>query len=726
MSKLSNKKFLATTVTAAAVAMAFAPVASADEVKFTDVGEKYSDAVNFLVGSGISKGLSDTQFGVSKNIDRVDAAVQVARALGFSEDGQYKSSGFTDVPARAKWAVDALVEAKIVNGKTNKSFGSYDDLTRDETSKILANAAKLPIDESVTKTKFTDVNPRFAKYVDALVKAGITNGQTETKYGSWYAVRRGELALFLDRAKENFGFYDLTVMHTNDTHAYLETAPFRATAIKEVRAENENNILLDAGDVFSGDLYFNAFEGAADVEMMNYLGYDAMTFGNHEFDLGSSKDGHKSLTEFIKNAKFPLVSANVDFSKDPLFDGLQSKTYASSYKDGQIYNGVVLDVNGEKVGVFGLTTEETPTISSTGKVEFKNYIESAKASVKALQEQGVDKIVALTHLGLDDSLKFDNDLELAKQVEGIDIIVGGHTHSKISAPVVSKAFDAPTVIVTANEYGKLLGTLDVTFNKKGEVSVFAGEYLEMKAENFAADEGAVKLLAPYKAEVEAIKTQSTGTTAVAMLDGQRAGDTEGKSSVRFNETNLGNLMTDGMLAKAKGINKDTVIALQNGGGIRSSIDAGDITVGEVLKVMPFGNALAILDLKGSEIKAALEHSVSQAPKENGAFLHVSGMKFEYDSSKEAGKRVTKVQVKVGTEYVALEDAKNYFVATNTFTAKGGDGYEMFKTAYNEGRVSEPGIVDYTSFIDYIKTLDKVDPKVEGRIVDVATPAPAAK
>ena len=586
MSKLSkNKKFLATTIATAAVAVALAPAASADELKFTDVGEKYTDAVNFLVGNGITKGLSDTKFGTDANIDRVDAAVLVARALGFKEDGTYKNAGFTDVPDRAKWAVNALAEAKIISGKTDTSFGAYDDLTRNETAKLVANAAKLTINTDVKETKFTDVNSNFAKYVDALVKAGITNGKTDTQFGASAAVKRGELALFLDRAKENFGFFDLTVMHTNDTHAYLDTAPFRATAIKEIRAENKNNILLDAGDVFSGDLYFNAFEGAADVEMMNYLGYDAMTFGNHEFDLGSSADGHKSLTEFIKAAKFPMVSANVDFSKDDLFKGLQSNTYAADAKDGQIYNGVVLDVNGEKVGVFGLTTEETPTISSTGKVEFKNYIESAKASVKAFQDQGIDKIIALSHIGLDDSLNFDNDLELAKKVEGIDIIVGGHTHSKIDAPIVSKEFTAPTVIVTANEYGKLLGTLDVTFNEDGEVTVFAGEYLEMNADSFVADEAAVKLLAPYKAEVEAIKTQSTGVSAVSMLDGQRTGDTEGKSSVRFNETNLGNLMTDGMLAKAKSINDKTVIALQNGGGIRASIDAGDITVGEVIKII---------------------------------------------------------------------------------------------------------------------------------------------
>ena len=728
MSKFSkNKKFLATTITTAAVAVAFAPAASADEMKFTDVNDRYFDAVNFLVGNGITDGLTDTQFGPEKVITRVDAAVLVARALGFTEEGNYKNSDFKDVPARARWAVNALVEAKIVNGKTWNSFGANDHLSRNEAAKIIANASKLPIDEDVKVTKYTDVNPKFAKFVDALDKAGITKGTSETQFGSLYSVKRGELALFLDRAKEHFGFFDLTVMHTNDTHAYLETTPYRATAIKEVRAENKNNILLDAGDVFSGDLYFNAFEGAADVKLMNYLGYDAMTFGNHEFDLGGTEEGHKSLTEFIKAAKFPMVSANLDFSKDELFEGLQSNSHAEDFKDGQIYNGVVLDVNGEKVGVFGLTTEETPSISSTGKVEFNNYIESAKASVKAFQDQGIDKIVALTHIGLDDSIKFDNDKELAKQVEGIDIIVGGHTHSTIDGPIVSNEFDAPTIIVTANEYGKLLGTLDVTFNKDGEVTVSSGEYLEMNAENYTADEEAVKLLAPYKVEVDVLRVKSIGKSAVEMLDGQREGDTEGKSSVRFNETNLGNLITDGMLAKAKSINADTVIALQNGGGIRASIDAGDITFGEVSTVLPFKNALAIMELKGSEIMEALEHSVELAPKENGAFLHVAGMKFEYDSSKDAGKRVTKVEVKIGTEFVALEDAKDYVVATNIFTAKGGDGYDVFAAAYAEGRVSEPGIMDYTTFIDYVTSLDEVNPVVEGRIVDVnkaAEPATA--
>ena len=178
------------------------------------------------------------------------------------------------------------------------------------------------------------------------------------------------------------------VMHTNDTHAYLDRFPYIATAVKELRKENKNSILLHAGDVFSGDLYFNAFEGQADLAIMNDLGYDAMTFGNHEFDLGSSKDGHLALSKFVKGAKFPFLSSNVDFSKDKLFDGLQTKSVESDYKDGHIYDGIVLNVNGQSVGVFGLTTEETPSIASTGEVQFLNYIDRAKASVAAFEAHG--------------------------------------------------------------------------------------------------------------------------------------------------------------------------------------------------------------------------------------------------------------------------------------------------------------------------------------------------
>ncbi|MFJ7825479.1 5'-nucleotidase C-terminal domain-containing protein [Psychrobacillus sp. NPDC096623] len=708
-----NRKFLASSITAAAVAISMGSVVSAeDATSFKDVAPQYKTAVDYLVSNGFTKGFSATQFGTDSNIKRADAAVLVAKAMGFSEKGNYADAGFKDVPSRAKWAVNALVEAKVVNGKTKTSFGSEDILNRNETAKLLANAGQLDVNNSVSKIEFKDVNSAFARYVDALVKSKITQGKTATAFGATDAVKRGELALFLHRGEKEVSQFDLFVMHTNDTHAYLDNTLYRATAIEGLRVANKNNLLLDAGDVFSGDLYSTEFKGEADVKIMNSLNYDAMTFGNHEFDLGSSAEGHKKLSEFVKAANFPLLSANIDFSKDLNFKGLQTKSYTITPKDSHIQNGTILNVNGHQVGVFGLTTEETPTISSTGAVIFNDYIASAKAAVKAFEDKGITKIIALSHLGYNDNVTFDNDLELAKQVKGIDIIVGGHTHTELKEAVVKNHFGEPTLIVQTGSNGANLGTLDVTFNVKGEVIVQKAELLPTNKDKYAANETIASILAPYKDKIDVIKKESVGVDAAIKLDGERA-------DVRTKETNLGNLIADGMLAKAKELDPETVFAFTNAGGIRASIDAGDITVGDVLGVMPYGNSLALITLKGSEINEMLERSVDTLPEQSGAFLHISGLKFEFDSTKPAGSRVGKVEVKQGDTYVPIDPTKLYKATSNTFTAGGGDNYEVLKKVYAEGRVSEPGFVDYLMFIDYIKTLEKVEPKVEGRIVDIS-------
>ncbi|KZE38678.1 hypothetical protein AV656_07180 [Bhargavaea cecembensis] len=504
------------------------------------------------------------------------------------------------------------------------------------------------------------------------------------------------------------GDFDLTVMHTNDTHSHVDTIPKRATIVEQIRSEHPNNLLLDAGDVFTGTLYFNEFKGEASLKLMNMLGYDAMTFGNHEFDLGSSPEGHQKLSEFVSGAQFPFVSANTDFSGDGLFDGLQHDVYTSDFSGGGIYKGIIKEIDGEQVGIFGLTTEETPDISSVGSVTFSNYISAAQEAVDAFRNQGVDKIIALTHIGFNDSPVYDNDQLLAKNVEGIDVIVGGHTHVELSEPAVYQdGRNEPTVIVQASEYGKFLGQLDVTFDDRGAITSYSGQLHDTSAAE--ADEEYAAILQPYTDRVKEIEQESTGVTALTTLDGERP-------DVRTRETNLGNLITDGMLAKAKTIDSATTIALTNGGGIRASIDEGDITVGEVMKVMPFGNSLAIMELSGAEILSALEHSVSAYPTASGGFLHVAGMKFKFDPEQPSGERVFDASV-VGEDgkTTEIDPAAMYKVATNIFTAKGGDGYDMFGQAYAEGRVSEPGFADWEMFIDYIQSLGTVDPQVEGRI-----------
>ncbi|WP_269719690.1 MULTISPECIES: bifunctional metallophosphatase/5'-nucleotidase [Bacillus] len=217
----------------------------------------------------------------------------------------------------------------------------------------------------------------------------------------------------------------------------------------------------------------------------------------------------------------------------------------------------------------------------------------------------------------------------------------------------------------------------------------------------------------YKPAVEELKAQVVGSSTVDLLGGNPA--------ARTAETNLGNFIADGMLAKAKTINSKTSIAIQNGGGVRTTLNAGDITTADILKVLPFGNTLGIMELTGNEILETLEHAVAKAPEANGAFLQISGMKYTYDSSKNKGERVVAVQVEKEGEFVDLVPTEKYVVATNMFTATGGDGFEALKKASDEGRVSNPGNVDWEIFKEHLEAQPNktISPKVEGRIVDIA-------
>lgn len=575
------------------------------------------------------------------------------------------------------------------------------------------------------KLRFKDGLPLTGEYNKILFEDGKRfNGWKDSKYYLKGHLANGNVTIngktykFKDGVKQDFS---LTIMHTNDTHAHLDSVAKRVTAINEIRKDNPSNVLLDAGDVFSGTLYFNEFKGQADLEFMNMMGYDAATFGNHEFDLGSSAEGHQALVDFIKDANFPFVSANVDFSKDDKFKGLFSDLVSSNPEKGQIYTGIIKEVDRQKVGIFGLTTAETKDISSPGSIEFNNYIAEAQKAVKAFKGQNVDKIIALTHIGYDDSPVYDNDQILAKTVKGIDVIVGGHTHTKLDQVVTVDTDNdnnekAPTVIVQTGQYGENLGNLSVTFDKKGEVTASEQHLVNVaeKAENPAAAEK----LKQYKDRIAEISNEETGVVAEEELTNPRASATS-TESVRANETALGDYITDGMLAKAKTLNNKVVLALQNGGGIRSSINAGPITVGEVIAVLPFGNTLATVDISGADLRAALEHGVKDSPKESGGFLHIAGGKYTFDSSKPAGSRIVSFQIKQGDDYVDVKDDQTYTIATNAFTAKGGDGFATFEKAYADGRVQDLGLSDWENFEEQLKSLKTVNNKTEGRIIDVA-------
>ncbi|WP_249870482.1 bifunctional metallophosphatase/5'-nucleotidase [Oceanobacillus saliphilus] len=519
--------------------------------------------------------------------------------------------------------------------------------------------------------------------------------------------------------------FELSIMHTNDTHANLDNVAKLVTAVNEVRDEKPHALLLDAGDVMSGTLYFNEFNGMADLQFMNLMGYDAMTFGNHEFDLGSSAEGLQALVDFIEAAQFPFVSSNVDFSGDEKFTGLFNDLISSEPENGQIYNGIIKEIEGEEVGIFGLTTAETADLASPGDVTFDDYIESAEKVVAAFENQGVDKIIAVTHIGFDDNPAVDNDLTLAAEVDGIDVIVGGHSHTQLDEPVVVDTDENgrvkdPTIIVQAYQYNNFLGTLDVEFDQNGVVVGFAGELISIADKE--ADPVAAEMLLEYSSVIEEVSQQEIGAIAeTALLNPRLSDHGNDGTSVRNSETPLGNLITDGMLAKAKQFNNEVIMSMQNGGGIRAGIDEGPITVGEVITVLPFGNTLATVELSGAELKEVFEISLRNYPGESGGFLHVSGGKVEFDSSKPAGERVVSISYEnEDGDYTVIEDEAFYTITTNAFTAKGGDGFTVFVDAYGEGRVTDLGLSDWENFAEHLTNLGNVSGKVEGRILDIAT------
>ncbi|MGM9925855.1 MAG: 5'-nucleotidase C-terminal domain-containing protein [Bacillus sp. (in: firmicutes)] len=716
------RKFAAGAATITMVASAVAPAAAAG---FKDVDTQYKDAVDFVVSKGI-QGLTKDEFGVHKEIKRADAAVMLVKVLGLDLD-KAPPSGFSDIPKRAVPYVNAMKAAGITAGKTKTSFGAHQSVTRGELAIWIQKGFQL---KGRSTMPFQDVSDRYIDAVQALVDHGIAKGLSTDRFGTDQKSKRGDFAMFLKQAgNANPAMptpipsepFTLSIMHTNDTHAHIEQVAKRVTAIKEVRAKKPHALLLDGGDVFSGTLYFNEFKGQADLAFMNMMKYDAMTLGNHEFDLGASPEGHKALAEFVKGASFPIVSANVNLSKDLHMKGLFKDSMLESPASGLLSKGIVKSVNGEKVGIFGLTTEETRDISSPVAITFSDYIEEATEAVAAFEKQGINKIVALTHIGYDDNPAVDNDRELAAKVDGIDVIVGGHSHTQLDKPVVIDKDDsgdkkAPTVIVQAYQYGEFLGTVDVEFDQKGKVIGQAGELIKIADQ--VEDKEAQAKLKPYKDKISDVMNTSTGATAVQALENPRVKEGESDKSVRKNETELGNLITDGMLDKAKAFNKDTVIAFQNGGGIRAGIDQGEVTLGDILTVLPFGNTLATMTLKGTEIIEALEHSVSAYPKESGGFLHVSGLKYTFNSSKPAGERIQKVEVKgADGTFAALDVNKEYVVATNAFTAKGGDGFDVFKKAYEAGRVTDLGLSDWENLKEYVAKLKTVEPKLEGRMTE---------
>ncbi|MBN1680589.1 MAG: 5'-nucleotidase C-terminal domain-containing protein [Anaerolineae bacterium] len=491
--------------------------------------------------------------------------------------------------------------------------------------------------------------------------------------------------------------FALTIMHTNDTHAQHEPngdggVARQATVVKQIRAEVENSLLLDAGDRFTGTLFHQQYHGQDNVQIMNLLGYDAMTLGNHEFD-----NGDDVLAAFIDGLDFPVVATNIDFR-------------ASAELNGKVAPYAVLEVGGEQIGVIGLTTPETDILASPGDdLVFSSDLAGVTQNVvNELTGMDVNKIILLSHIG------FNYDVALAGEVTGVDIIIGGHSHTLLSNaytgaegeyPVVMEGADAaPILVVQAGEKNEFLGRLDVEFDAAGVLVDWGGDVISL-SRYITPDTDIDDLLVELAAPIEVLKQTPVGESAVFLV-----GD---RSVCRVEECNLGNLITDAIIAHT-GVD----IAIQNGGGIRADIDEGEVTLGEVLTVLPFGNLVSTFSLSGADVWDALENGVSQVEDGAGRFPQVGGLRFTWDGSQEPGSRIVSVDVlnaETG-EYEPLDLEAVYYVATNDYMRTGGDGYSVF--AENAMNPYDFGTPLDEVLADYIAANSPVAPEVEGRITRV--------
>lgn len=496
----------------------------------------------------------------------------------------------------------------------------------------------------------------------------------------------------------------LTVVHTNDTHSRIEEGKAEigfaemAAQVDKMRKDNKNLILLDAGDTFHGLPVATVVKGDSIAKAMNVMGYDAMTAGNHDFNYGYDR-----LKEIEKTLKFPILSANV-----------KTKDKKDAFKPYMIK-----EVKGIKVGIFGLSTPETATKTNPKNVEgvtFENPIETSKKMVQELKKENVDMIIALGHIGLDENSEFTSK-KIIEAVDGIDLFIDGHSHTLLKDGMVVKN----TLIAQTGNYGQNLGVVEIGFKDKKIVDKKASLITKNdvkpavvppadndkkpEKDQIKAEPAGKMYLEPNKAVLESIKKSKDEMKSVTgQVIGKTTVELEGKrENVRSRETNLGNLLADAMKEETK-----ADLAITNGGGIRDSIDVGDITKEEVLKVLPFGSYIITKEVKGEDLVKVLEHATDAYPNVEGKFPQVSGITFKIDMSKEKGSRVTDIMVN-GQK---LDLNKMYVVATSDFIANGGDGYPVFKTAK---LLNEFGGQDEV-LMNHLKKHNPVAPKDGERVI----------
>jgi 5'-nucleotidase/UDP-sugar diphosphatase len=561
----------------------------------------------------------------------------------------------------------------------------------------------------------------------------------------------------------------VTILHVGDTHSKLEPTQVRLTldidptltgkavyvelggfptlmsAVETLRGRVPNPLFLHSGDMFQGTLYFTQFVGVADTDFWNLMNVEVATLGNHEFDKGPSI----LQSNLLNLARFTIVSANVDIHAEP------------ELKPVKILPYTIRTLGGQEVGIIGLTTVETPFISSPGKnILFNEGPISVQRAADELSANGIDKIILLSHQG------YSEDLALAPLVSGIDVIVGGHSHTLLgdfgaiglasAGPYPTKAQGkdgAPLLVVHAWEWGKVLGDLEVSFDPQGVVQSWRGSPKavvgkqwfrvydvpnmenEPKRVQYALDAaGAVAVTeydgkkyvpvaaaeqaAAYRGVYDSLLKRLGAEPMVAMVDADPEGAAKlasyaegvnqlkgqviaqaGEDLMRKLNSGTGPIIADGMAWKT-----GAQIAMNNPGGVRININQGPISVATVYELLPFANTLVTLPLKGSDVIKTLEDGVDYqitryGTDPNNAYVYVSGITFALEVTRPKGERIQDVKVKTPAGvYAPIDQDAIYKVVVNNFMAAGGDRYDTLKEAAGK---YDTGFNDAEVFMEYI-------------------------
>ena len=445
---------------------------------------------------------------------------------------------------------------------------------------------------------------------------------------------------FSDQGEQSDGF---VIIHSNDTHCYYgEDGALGFSTLKALKdqKEAEGNMVftVDTGDFLQGNSNGAITKGEASVEVMNAVGYDVGTLGNHEFDYE-----FPTMMERISSLNYPIICSNLVY-------GTSGQSVFSEY--------LVLEKGGIKVGFFGLltpNTKDTTKAGNMGDTVVTDPIEAAKRMVDLLKTKDVDYIVCIGHLGVSTTISTTSDA-VCHSVPGIDIFIDGHSHTEMEDGKICDGsrvlLDSDTVIASTGAYSKNVGIVIVESDGKISAKLYHGEKLHEE-----------KVDAVIEKVMDSIKQQCSKKicSTTILLNGDR-------KEIRAKETNLGDLSADSLRILSK-----SDIALVNGGNIRKALDVGDITVGDAYDVQPFQNVVVIVTATGQDVKNAMEFSLAHTGEDFGGYLQISGFVVTWDPSKEPGSRV--VSMKIDGKEISLTGM--YKVAISDFLALGGNDNKAF-------------------------------------------------